>query len=315
MNKKGSVFGTIILIILLTLLAGSIYFVYLNWPKEPVSIPVIKSSFQKTNGQTDYNSVSKQFYPNMRYKDKIISYSISSSCDGKKKTSVEEAFNNIGSLTVLEFYPKQSDAEINILCSNLAPDADEEGHFVAGEGGPSEVLNSTLYSVIIKGKIALYREDRCEGAKVATHELLHSLGFDHNQNPNSILYPTLDCAQEIERQLITDINSLYAVDSLPELSIYDLQASAGGRYLNFDIEVINKGLKDAQGVVLSIYSDSKFVKDFSLDSIEIGARKILNVENLKLPSSSSNQVSFVVDAENDVKEINENNNEADISLR
>ena len=34
----------------------------------------------------------------------------------------------------------------------------EEGFFVAGEGGPSEVINTSLYGVIFKGKVSFFRE-------------------------------------------------------------------------------------------------------------------------------------------------------------
>lgn len=320
MHKKGSVLGTFILLILLALLGISVYYLYLNWPKEPVDLISAggSSASGSVNGQAqileaDYNSVSKQFYDNMRYKDKQISYYIFNSCDQARKDSMAEAFSKLEELTILDFHPGQADAEIVVLCSDVAPEASEQGHFVAGEGGPSEVLNSTLYSVILKGKISLFREDRCVGAKIATHELLHALGFDHNNNRMSILYPTLDCDQEIEPQIITDLNNLYATKSLPELSIYTVSATKNGRYLNFDIEVINRGLEDAQGAKLGIYADDKFVKSFDLGEIVIGARKILNVENLKIPSSAS-RISFVVDYDNTIKEISDTNNEVELVL-
>ncbi len=314
MHKKGSVLGTFILLILIALLGLSSYYLYLNWPKDPVDlIPTSGSGTFASQLEADYSSVSKQFYDNMRYKDKRISYHIFNSCDQARKDSMVEAFSKIEEMTILDFYPSQANAEIIVLCSDIAPEASEEGHFVAGEGGPSEVLNSTLYSVILKGKISLFREDRCDGAKIATHELFHALGFDHNNNPKSILYPTLDCDQEIEPQLITDLNNLYLVESLPELSIYTVAATKSGRYLNFDIEVINRGLIDATGAKLGIYADDNFVKSFDLGEISIGARKILNVENLKVPSSAK-RISFFIDYDNLIPEIAETNNEAELVL-
>ena len=310
MKKTGGVFANIMLLILLILLAGASYFLYLNWPRTPIALQQTNTqgSVHASDLPANYSSVSKQFYPNMRYTDRHISYSISSVCDDSRKSSMEEAFVTIADLTTLTFYPAPaSTAQINVLCSDVAPEANEKDHFVAGEGGPSEVLNSSLYSVILKGKIALYRPDKCHSSKIAIHELLHALGFDHNRNPKSIMYPTLSCDQEIDPQLITDIKNLYATDALPELSVYDVKASKGGKYLNFDISVMNGGLVDASAVTLSVYADTTFIKDFELSTIEIGARKILNVENLKIPASAT-KISFVVDKNNDIPELIEDNN-------
>ncbi|MDP4039500.1 MAG: CARDB domain-containing protein [Candidatus Pacearchaeota archaeon] len=310
MIKKGSTFGVLIMMFLLVILGFLLYFLYLNLPgKEAVG-------FEQVVGNVEtiiVGGVSEQFYENMRYRDKKISYVISENCGEKKRVSMEEAFSKLEDLTVLEFFPSDN-PELSILCEDLAPEAGHEDYFVAGEGGPSEVINGTLYSVILSGEIALFREERCSESKIAVHELLHALGFNHNGNPNSILYPTLDCNQKIDDEIINDINRLYSFASLPDLKIHTVNATKAGRYLNFYIEVLNQGLWDAYDADLTIKVDGKEVQDFHLETIKIGARKILSVENLKI-SGSAERITFVIDNKNMIDEIFENNNDADLILR
>lgn len=310
MNKKAGFFGNLFLVVLLVGLAVSFYYLYQFWPSEPVDLQVV----QDEPVVVVNNAVpSKQFYEHMRYSDRIITYNIASSCSNDRFLSMETAFVNVESVTVLEFESVSSDPMIRILCSNVAPEAGQEDYFVAGEGGPARVLNSTLYSVILEGKIALYRDDKCDGARVATHELLHALGFDHNNKASSILYPTLRCDQEIDPEIVDSINSLYRFDSLPDLLFFSTQATKSGRYLNFNIEILNQGLKESGPAMVSVYAGEKKVDEFEIGAVGIGARKILTVENLKIPSSTS-EISFVVDEANVVSELYENNNIASLKL-
>ncbi len=287
---------------------------YIYWPREPVDLQIVPDNTGQNNVAVENNLPSKQFYQNMRYQDRIITYSIASSCSSDRVSEMEEALVNLEALTVLEFEQSfTGDALIRVLCSDVAPEAGQENYFVAGEGGPSRVLNSTLYSVILEGKISLFREDRCDGAKVATHELLHALGFDHNNKPQSILYPTLNCDQEIDQEIIDSINIIYQYESLPDLVFYTATATKSGRYLNFDIEVLNQGLRESVPTKVSVYSDDELVDNFDIGAVSIGSRKILTVENLRLPSDA-NKIVFVVDEENEADELFENNNQAVLRL-
>jgi hypothetical protein len=305
-------FGTLFLILAIIGLGVSSYYLYQYWPREPI----VYNRVDVPEVIVDTPTLpSKQFYTNMRYADKRISYTIADSCDASRRNSMLEALGIISEKTPLVFYPvTQGIAEISVLCSNVAPQADEENHFVAGEGGPAQVLNTTKYSLIMTGKIALYRQDRCDGAKVATHELLHALGFDHNNNKKSILYPTLDCAQTIDPSIISSITEIYAVPSLANFKFHEVTAKNTGRYLHFTIDVLNEGLVSSSGpVILSVYADDKLIKEFELGPIAVGARKILSVENLRV-STSAKRVKFEIDPKNDYFEINENDNLATFGL-
>ncbi|MEK6909396.1 MAG: CARDB domain-containing protein [Nanoarchaeota archaeon] len=304
MNKNGGFLGTLFLILSLVAVGYSAYYLYQNIPRE--SINLVNTNSQQI---TTTNTIpSKQFYDNMRYSDRTINYHISESCPENKANRTKEALDTIEAKTVLIFNPvSKPNSVLNILCSDISPEAEEENHFVAGEGGPSRVLNSTLYSVILEGKVALYREGTCNNANVAIHELLHALGFDHNNNRRSILYPTLECDQEIDQEIIDSINELYGVESLPDLTFDKVNATKSGRYLNFHIEVLNRGLISANNAVVGIYADNKFIETFDLNTISIGAKKIIDVGNLKVPLNAEN-IEFVIDYGEEIAELYENNN-------
>ncbi|MCH7568047.1 MAG: hypothetical protein IIA87_01365 [Nanoarchaeota archaeon] len=303
------------IILLLGLLGSSVYFLYLNFPGEKIEfIPVSENNKNRIEYNNKiYANRSTQFFQNMRFPEKRISYKIENECDLKKRGQVLEALKIFEGRTVLTFYPSDMNPEIVVTCSDLAPDPEAKGHFVAGEGGPVEVINTSLYSVIFSGKISLFRDDKCKEPRVSVHELFHVFGFDHNNNPNSILYPTLDCEQKIDQYLIDEINRLYSVKGMPDLKVENIEASKAGRYLSFEIEVLNQGLKDAKDVMLSIYSDEVFVEKFELNDIDVGTKKILTVENLKIRRSSKNVV-FIVDEKNRIDEIFEDNNKVELVI-
>ena len=211
-----SIAGITFIIILAILFGASLYFLYYNLPGEPEKYLPTKSVEDKPSLQVAYSG-SKQFYDNMRFRDKRISYKIEPACSNKKVLEVQEAFSILGSKTILDFYPIFSGStkpEITIFCSEIEPEPENDGYFVAGEGGPTEVINTSIYGVILSGKVSFFREEKCKNPNIALHEILHVLGFDHNNNPNSILYPTLDCKQEIDDSIVKDINILYSLLSV-----------------------------------------------------------------------------------------------------
>ena len=298
--------GLVILLIavLIVLLGVGAYFVYMNLPTE-------EERFEEFSAELDYNfSGNMQFYPDMRYRDERISYWIEPTCSPEKRESAETAFSIIEEKTVLDFY-YEIGGEIGILCSNVQPEPEEEGHFVAGEGGPSEIINASRYNVILSGRAALYRDNLCDKPNVAIHEILHTLGFDHVSDENSIMYPVTNCEQEIDSSVIEEIDRLYSVSGEADLLVEGVSASKSGRYLNFNITIANYGLKDVDSSRLNVYEGGKSVKEFDMGEIGIGSKKIFSVENLGI-SRSAKEVEFEVVYEGD--EIDKGNNVVMLSL-
>ncbi|MBX4196068.1 matrixin family metalloprotease [Candidatus Pacearchaeota archaeon] len=265
-----------VFIFLFVALGAGLYVLWLYIPGEAISYHPM------THSSSPDISKGLQFYPNMRYRDSTISYSIDAACDASKRQSAVDSFSLLSEKTSLRFV-SSSPAEIRILCSQLAPEPTEQGHFVAGEGGPSEIINTSSYSVIFKGKVALYRSERCESPHIALHEILHALGFDHIDDSHSIMYPITDCDQELDQSIIKEINRLYSVPSEADLGIEHVNANTTGRYLNFDIAIGNFGLQDASGVRLVVYAGDEIAREFELYELPIGTRKFLNVQNVRIP--------------------------------
>jgi subtilase family serine protease len=105
---------------------------------------------------------------------------------------------------------------------------------------------------------------------------------------------------------------LYEADSLPDLAFDSLNVTKKGRYLDFSMNVVNQGLDSANNIQVGVYADNKFVQSFDLNSISIGAKKIVNVENLKIPIGAK-KIEFMIDYNNQISELFENNNKIEVN--
>ncbi len=297
----------ILLLIALAAVGFGIYVVYGELDRTDYQVVPLDSGPSLTPRQEF--SQSKQFYPNLRFKDRVISYSFDPRCTDGKKQQIAEAFVLFEEETIVEFVPTLSEPDLFIACSELAPEPESEGHFVAGEGGPTKILNGSLYTIILEGKISLYEDEECGKPHIAVHELLHVFGFDHNSDPQSILYPTLDCDQVYNEYFFESINDLYEADSLPELVPQNIELEKTGRYIQFTIEVANEGLDIAPNVELTLIVDGAVADTFQLGDIDVGTKKIFRVENFRV-ARGARTVEFKVDTGNKIRELSEANNNA-----
>jgi len=299
----------IIILLLLSAIAIGGYFIWLNLPAEPLEyVPFVANITQDTAPE---EILAEQFYNNMRFPSADISYSISDSCADYKKESVERAFSIISEKTIIRFFPSSTSPEIIVSCSDSPPEKEDSGHFIAGEGGPTEIINTSRFNVILSGKVALYREESCDEPKIAIHEILHVLGFNHSSDSNSIMYPITGCSQKIDSAILDEINSLYSISSFADLGIESVNATKKGSYLDFRAEVMNYGLKDSADSTLIVFSGDKKAGEFELGEIGIGMKKILTVENSRIARGST-QVSFLI--ESNETELFKQNNIAELNL-
>lgn len=257
------------------------------------------------------NTVLMQFYENMRFPTKTISYRIDEDCSLPKRYNMIKAFEIMQNQTVLEFYEVNKDEEIFITCEEIV--RMEDGLFIAGEGGPTNITETTRYKVILRGEILLIKDSDCERPNVEIHELLHVLGFDHSENKNNILYPITRCKQTIGEEIPALIEELYSDKPLPDLRFEKAEAAIDGHELNLNISVRNDGLHESENAAIVIYADEKALKEIPLKPLEIGHGLKIELSNLWLTKTKIEELKVIIEANFD--ELDYINNEVLLSKK
>ena len=278
-------------------------------------IPYNTIDFGASSGNYNFNlennndTTGMQFYKNMRFPEKRISYKIED-CNIQKLNELEEAFNIIAESTILEFYKVDFDEEISVSCDS---DIKIEGKmFIAGEGGPTNITQLEKYNLILHGQILLIKNSDCLRPNVATHELLHVLGFDHSENPNNIMYPISKCKQVIGNDTLDLINELYSIPSYPDLVFENVSAVMHGKYLDANLSIRNNGFQTSSVSQILIYADDKFVEAVNLEELEPGHGKAILLTNHRVLKLNINELEFVIDTE--FEELDKENNKLNLIL-
>ena len=276
-------------------------------------VPFNTINFGVKSGDYNFSAVlgneSIQFYPNMRFSSSAISYRISD-CPLQKQDDMKYAFRAVEDVTPLAFYPVINNEEVFVTCQdeNIVHD----GLFIAGEGGPTNIIVAGEFNIILHGDILLIRESVCENPNVAIHELFHVLGFGHSTNPENIMYKISGCDQIVGQDMIQEINRIYSVPSLPDLAFEDVSATISGRFLKINITVKNIGLNDASNSTVTIYANEDVVKEFDLSSIQMGSG-IVTTGNIFIPQINVEELELVIN--NNFNEISKDNNKIKLEIK
>lgn len=278
-------------------------------------VPFQETYFISTNANTNFSTSNSsqeqmQFYSDMRFLSNEISYKIEE-CPLNKKARMEQAFDIISNETILSFYPVSSDQEISVTCQST--NKFKGDLFIAGEGGPMEIVSSGEYNVIHTGAILLIRDSECEIPNVEIHELLHVLGFEHSSNPNNILYNITKCGQKIGEDVLIRINELYSIPAYTDLSLENVSVFMHGRYLNSNFTVKNIGLKDSETFEVRIYADDKLVDTADMKELEIGTGMRITLENVFVNHLSVKEIKLL--ANYPLQELEKNNNEIILKVK
>lgn len=251
-----------------------------------------------------------QFYSNMRFPTTEISYKIDN-CPLNKKSDMEWAFEIMENETVLDFYPVEQNEEISVTCDSHTKI--KEGMFIAGEGGPTNITQTTNFNVITRGSILLIKESKCEKPNVAIHELLHVLGFDHSSNKNNIMYNVSKCYQTIGDDILNLIDEIYSYPTYADLSFENVSAEIHGIYLDFNVTIRNHGLLDAEECSVEIYGGEKLLKEFEVESIEVGEGRMITLTNMGILKTNFDQLRFFI--KTDFNELDKENNQVFLEIK
>ncbi len=290
------------------LFAVSSIFIYWFVPSEGIEF-IAKPEF-KGNYNFSVGNEKMQFYENMRYPSSEISYRIDD-CPLQKKKDMEDAFEILQNLTVLKFYPVQGSEEISVHCEEKI--RIDENFFVAGEGGPVNITRTSNFNVILHGAILLLKNSECERSNIAIHELLHSLGFEHSQNPKNIMHNISRCSQTIGEDIPELINKIYSVEQNPDLSFENASASVKGRYLDVNLTVRNNGLENSNAARVEIYADGEKVKESEVKPIGIGYGYSMTFGNIYVPKISVSELRIIINSS--FEELDKKNNEIALSVK
>ena len=276
-------------------------------------IPLDSSEFFVKNRETNFSlggGSDMQFYPNMRFPESRISYKIYD-CPLQKQDDMKRGFAIVENLTILDFYPVISNEEISITCSS--ENRMEEGMFIAGEGGPTNITQGGNFNVIFHGTILLIKDSKCANPNVAMHELFHVLGFNHSDNKNNLMYYVSKCYQEISDDMVELINELYSIPSYADLSFENVSAIMNGKYLNTNFTVRNYGLKDSTSSQVKIYADGKNIKTVDLKSVDIGYGRSISLQNVFVTQLSVDELEFII--ETSFPELDKENNKIILEIK
>lgn len=304
-----------VVFVLLMLLIGFSFFYQNVITITPVELKINYIEPERVK-MVDYGKV-PVFAENLRFNHNLISYFIEEDCDEIRREKMLAAFNIFSEeVKVIAFYEGDEDSDIKVGCSNEFIELGEN-LFAAGEGGPSKIINTSLFKVIEEGRIELYNGEDCDYPIVALHELGHVFGFAHSEDPANIMYNVSRCDQRMSADMAELMRELYLIEALADARISELDAVLHGNYLDFNISILNEGLIGIDDIDLTILSstkddsgdpaDGEEVEVIELGKIELGYGRTLRIKNMRMPWRVK-EIKFVVDEKNLVRELREDNN-------
>lgn len=300
MGQKTMLSGLLVFIIIINL--------FLYW-----FIPFQQFEFTSNNGNSNFSLYNfgeeVQFYENMRFPDKKISYKISD-CTMQKRNEMLNAFDIISNETVLEFFFLEENEEITISCDSN--NRLERGLFIAGEGGPTNITVTNNFNVISKGNIILIKPSDCPRPNIALHELLHVLGFNHSENKNNVLYPISDCGQTLG-DIPNLINEIYAVPNYSDLIIEKASVLMKGKYLDINMTIRNHGLVASENAEVIISTGDTIIKKIDLGPLKVGYGIGSTLTNIWVPKLNIKEVDFFINS--NFNELDKENNKRVLKIK
>ncbi|MFW5847025.1 MAG: matrixin family metalloprotease [Nanoarchaeota archaeon] len=266
-----------------------------------------EGNFSVNSSEENYSDM--QFYSNMRYPSRVIKYRISD-CPLQKENAMQEALRIVENLTVLNYIEVDENEELYVTCDSQ--NVVKENLFVAGEGGPTKIVESGKYNVILFGEILIREHSDCHLPAVELHELFHTLGFGHSDNENNIMYSIYKCGQDIGDDMIQTINELYSEETLPDLILNNVSAVLNGRELDVEFNIFNAGLKEAFSGEVQILINEEVKSTYDFSKIDIGQGYLVKQGNILIKEFNVDEI--VLKINYDSQELSKENNRVVLKL-
>lgn len=157
-------------------------------------------------------------------------YDVSSSCNGNENDIVS-ALDYLSSATGIKFVRIPPPfalifGGIEFSCGGVSS---------LGASGESESGSVGIsYIIIVHNQVRLLSTSE----EVILHETLHSLGFAHSQDPNSIMYPIQHGDSQIDSDIIDFLKTFYVNNPFSYLNILTLNMITGGFIIFLIVAVI-----------------------------------------------------------------------------
>ena len=127
------------------------------------------------------------------------------------------------------------------------------------------------------------------------------------------MYNISKCSQEIGEDTIRLIDELYSTPSYFDLSFEDISAVMHGRYLDLNVSIMNKGLKDSKESTIIVYADKKIIKEIDLDSMKIGSGRLITLSNIWVSKISIKELELFINSS--FNEIEKENNKIILEIK
>lgn len=147
----------------------------------------------------------------------IYFYDIDYTCTTSQQQAIQSALNYISTDTGVRFIHVPSPAAllsggIGYGCSGFIS-SDNSNFETIGESESGNIIST--YFILSWNSITLNNFER----GVIVHETLHSMGFDHNYNSKSIMYPYYNDVTSIEPEMLKMIKRFYVYNPLAYFNI------------------------------------------------------------------------------------------------
>jgi len=224
---------------------------------------------------------------------------------------------------IISFEETTDPQEAELTVSWFRSLTDISGGRVVGEGGPTRAFNTGGgFTLLETGEIFLIpTENKCVGVNRPVHEIGHVLALGHAPpgHGDIMFSKEISCNQNITQVTIDAINELYKTEAKPNLVFTQFSALKRGNLMNINYTVKNIGLVESPSTSVLFVGDGEVLETLSaprfsnVPRILPGSGISNKITNSKVPVDLS-QLVLIIDAENQIDEMDEENNEAGITF-